>query len=46
MQNLNFIFKTRYSNSRALVIGINKYENVSPLSYAVSDAEEASQRSH
>jgi uncharacterized caspase-like protein len=32
--------KTHYTNSRALIIGINKYEKASPLSFAVSDAEE------
>jgi hypothetical protein len=32
--------KTHYSNSRALVIGINEYINTSPLSYAVNDAKE------
>ena len=28
-----------YSQSFALIIGINKYENVAPLTYAVDDAE-------
>jgi len=28
-----------YAASRALVVGINQYSNVSPLSYAVNDAE-------
>ena len=28
-----------YVNSRALVIGINKYAHASPLGYAVNDAE-------
>ena len=27
-----------YDNSWALVVGINKYENVRPLNYAVDDA--------
>ena len=34
------MLKTHYTNSRALIIGINKYENAPPLSYAVHDAEE------
>ena len=28
-----------YKDSRALIIGINNYQNVSPLSYAKNDAE-------
>ncbi len=40
MQDLRFLLKTSYTASRALVIGINEYADVSPLSYAVSDAEE------
>lgn len=40
MRDLRFLLKTHYTNSRALVIGINQYMNASPLSYAVSDAEE------
>jgi len=28
-----------YSESWALIIGINRYENVEPLTYAVDDAE-------
>ena len=28
-----------YSESYALLIGINKYQNVEPLTYAVDDAE-------
>ncbi len=35
-----FLLKTHYTRSRALVIGIDKYDHVSPLEYAVSDAEE------
>ena len=31
--------KDIYSESYALIIGINKYENVDPLSYAVNDAK-------
>ena len=38
MRDLRFQFKTHYSVSRALVIGIDKYKAASPLSYAVSDA--------
>lgn len=40
MRDIRFLLKTRYTNSRALIIGINKYLSASPLSYAVSDAEE------
>ncbi|SMF08570.1 caspase family protein [Pseudogulbenkiania subflava] len=40
MRDIRFLLKTHYTNSRALVIGINHYQNASPLSYAVSDAEE------
>ena len=32
-------YKTNYSNSWALVIGINKYKYAPPLGYAVNDAE-------
>ncbi|MGB9988213.1 caspase family protein [Massilia sp. SM-13] len=39
MQDLRFLYKTRYEKSRALVIGINRYKNASPLSFAVNDAE-------
>lgn len=42
MQNLNHLLKTDYSNSYALIIGINNYQNVSPLGYAVNDAQEVS----
>lgn len=42
MRDVRFLFKTHYSNSRALIIGIDKYTHVSPLSYAVSDASEVS----
>lgn len=31
-------YQPQYSNSWALVIGINKYQNVSPLGYATNDA--------
>lgn len=40
MRDIRFLLKTHYTNSRALIIGINNYRNASPLSYAVSDAEE------
>lgn len=40
MRDSRFLYKNVYSASRALVIGINNYKNVAPLSYAVSDAEE------
>lgn len=40
MRDIRFLLKTHYTNSRALIIGINQYKNASPLSYAVSDAEE------
>ena len=40
MRDIRFHLKTHYSDSRALIIGINEYKNASPLSYAVSDAKE------
>jgi uncharacterized caspase-like protein len=40
LRDIRFLLKTHYTNSRALIIGINEYLNASPLSYAVSDAEE------
>lgn len=40
MRDLKFILQQKYETSRALVIGINEYENAGPLGYAVSDAEE------
>ncbi|NTU50277.1 MAG: caspase family protein [Desulfobulbaceae bacterium] len=40
MHDIRFFAKTHYANSHALIIGINEYKNVSPLSYAVSDAKE------
>lgn len=40
MRDLKFILQQKYETSRALVIGINRYANVSPLGYAVSDAHE------
>jgi uncharacterized caspase-like protein len=39
LRDIRFLLKTHYSNSRALVIGINDYALAPPLSYAVSDAE-------
>jgi hypothetical protein len=38
LTDLRYILKTRYNTSRALIIGINKYKEAPPLSYAVSDA--------
>lgn len=40
MRDLRFLLKTHYTRSRALVIGIDHYNQVSPLEYAVSDANE------
>jgi len=40
MRDIRFLLKTHYANSRALIIGIDKYASASPLSYAVSDASE------
>lgn len=40
MRDIRFLLKTHYAKSHALIIGINKYAQVSPLSYAVNDAEE------
>ncbi|MBK9132047.1 MAG: caspase family protein [Gammaproteobacteria bacterium] len=40
MRDVRFLLKTHYTNSRALIIGIDKYAKASPLSYAVSDASE------
>ena len=38
--NKKFKFiKDIYSDSWALIIGINKYQNVDPLNYAVNDAK-------
>ncbi len=42
MTDLKFTFTPKYSNSRALIVGINNYKAASPLSYAVSDANEIS----
>jgi len=40
MRDVRFLLKTHYTNSRALIVGIDKYTSASPLSYAVSDASE------
>ncbi|EBD9558365.1 caspase family protein [Salmonella enterica] len=40
MKDFRYFLKEKYTNSRALIIGINKYKNVPPLSYAVNDAME------
>ena len=40
MSNFRLFTKPKYSNSRALIIGINEYQNMSPLAYAVNDAQE------
>lgn len=40
MRDLKYVLKKSYESSRALIIGINKYQNASPLGYAVSDAKE------
>lgn len=40
MRDLKYILKQNYDSSRALVIGINEYQNASPLGYAVNDAKE------
>ena len=40
MRDLKFILQHKYETSRALVIGINEYENAPPLGYAVNDADE------
>jgi len=40
MRDLRFLLKTHYTQSHALIIGINNYSQASPLSYAVNDALE------
>ncbi|HBG73840.1 MAG: hypothetical protein A2X25_00980 [Chloroflexi bacterium GWB2_49_20] len=40
--NLGISYKPYYQSSWALVIGINAYQNVSPLSYACNDADAVS----
>lgn len=37
--NETTIYESNYSNSWALIIGINEYQNASPLGYAVNDAQ-------
>lgn len=39
LRDIRFLLETHYSDSHALVIGIDKYEKAPQLSYAVSDAE-------
>ena len=40
MRDIRFLLKTRYAESRALIIGINAYEAASPLSFAINDARD------
>ncbi|MCU0730499.1 MAG: caspase family protein [Hyphomonas sp.] len=40
MRDIRFLLKPKYNRSRALVIGIDKYEKAPPLEYAVCDANE------
>ena len=40
MRDIRFLLKTHYAASHALIVGINSYQNVSPLTYAVNDATE------
>jgi hypothetical protein len=40
LRDTRFLHKPLYSNSRALIVGIDHYKSCSPLSYAVSDAQE------
>jgi len=37
------LYKPKYDNCKALVIGINKYKNVSPLIHACNDAEKVAE---
>lgn len=39
MKSPKFSFAPEYTGTRALIIGINQYQNASTLSYAVNDAE-------
>jgi uncharacterized caspase-like protein len=39
LRDIRFLLKTKYSGSRALIIGIDDYALAQPLSYAVSDAQ-------
>jgi uncharacterized caspase-like protein len=43
LRDIRFLLRPEYINSRALIIGIDNYKHVSPLSYAVSDAQEVKQ---
>lgn len=43
MHDLKFMLKPKYETSRALIIGVNNYETISPLAYAVNDAFEVSE---
>lgn len=43
LKDIRFLLKPTYTDSRALIIGINKYISVSPLEYAVNDAVEVKQ---
>lgn len=43
MRDIRFLLRPEYINSRALIIGIDNYKHVPPLSYAVSDAQEVKQ---
>lgn len=38
MRDVRFLLKPEYRKSHGLVIGINRYQNASPLGYAVNDA--------
>ncbi len=40
MWDIRYLLKKKYTNSRALVIGINNYKHASPLAFAVNDAVE------
>jgi len=40
LQDIRFLAKPQYKTSWALIVGIDAYRNVSPLSYAVNDAKE------
>jgi thymidylate synthase ThyX len=40
LRDIRFLLKPHYSKSWALIIGINEYKDVSPLCYAVNDAQE------
>ena len=39
LRDIRFLLKTHYSTSRALIVGINQYQTLPPLSYAVSDTQ-------